>query len=227
MASTSGTSLFSYYGSNVSNSGRQLPVTPEELEMFAEQEMITIVPNFSLDRGSVLYCIGDCYGPFQANSQIEVPIWLALTLRKRNKCTIIPPDWLSKDRLTNMLAEEKESVHFFQPLPFYYVEISKLLFQDAVDAFGENYLEVTGLIESIRKVRYHKIESGLRKVTHAVEIKLNNLAAAECNMIRLLLNGTLDHFHQLSKNNKAWEESRLASGNMSMPFSGGLSASGF
>ena len=27
----------------------------------------------------------------------------------------------------------------------------------------------------------------------------NNLSAAECNMIRLLFKGTLDHFHQISK----------------------------
>ena len=41
-----------------------------------------------------------------------------------------------------MLQEEKGATSFFQPLPFYYVEISKLLFHNAVDAFGENYMEV-------------------------------------------------------------------------------------
>ena len=59
--------------------------------------------------------------------------------------------------------------------------------------------QITGLIESIRKVRYHKIESGLRKVEKAFTVKLNNLSAAECNMIRLLFKGTLDHFNQISK----------------------------
>lgn len=50
-------SLFSYFGSGVGDD--KLPVTPAELEMFAEQELITIVPNFSLDSGSsTLYCIG-------------------------------------------------------------------------------------------------------------------------------------------------------------------------
>jgi len=32
-----------------------------------------------------------------------------------------------------------------------------------------------------------------------VTIKLNNLAAAECNMIRLLFKGSLDHFYELTK----------------------------
>ena len=54
-------------------------------------------------------------------------------------------------------------------------------------------------MESIRKVRYHKIETGLRRVNEAITVKLNNLSAAECNMIRLLFKGTLDHFYQISK----------------------------
>ena len=59
--------------------------------------------------------------------------------------------------------------------------------------------QVRHLLESIRKVRFNKIETGLRKVTGAITVKLNHLSAAECNQIRLLLQGTLDHFHQLSK----------------------------
>lgn len=56
MTDQKASSLFSYYGA--SRDGRQLPVTPDELEMFAEQELVEIVPNFSLDGGSMLYCIG-------------------------------------------------------------------------------------------------------------------------------------------------------------------------
>lgn len=41
-----------------------------------------------------------------------------------------------------MLEEERSETQYFQPLPFYYVEISKLLFQHAVETFGENYMEV-------------------------------------------------------------------------------------
>ena len=41
-----------------------------------------------------------------------------------------------------MLQEEKAATQYFQPLPFYYVEISKLLFHDAVEAFVDSYMEV-------------------------------------------------------------------------------------
>ena len=118
-----------------------------------------------------------------------------------------------------MLLEEKNSPQFFQPLPLYYVEISKVLFQSAVESFGEDYMEVTGLVESIRKVRYNKIETGLKKVEDAITVKLNNLSAAECNMIRMLFKGTLDHYYQISKYDKEWTESRIASGaGASLPF---------
>ena len=43
---------------------------------------------------------------------------------------------------TAMLQEEKAATQYFQPLPFYYVEISKLLFHDAVEAFADSYMEV-------------------------------------------------------------------------------------
>ena len=41
----------------------------------------------------------DRYGPFQANSRTDVPIWLAIMLHKRKKCSILPPQWLEKERL--------------------------------------------------------------------------------------------------------------------------------
>lgn len=88
-------------------------------------------------------------------------------LHKRKKCSVLPPQWLDKERLsgadpvgmrsestaaktsltlgpacTAMLQDEKAATQFFQPLPFYYVEISKLLFHDAVEAFGDTYMEV-------------------------------------------------------------------------------------
>ncbi len=41
----------------------------------------------------------DRYGPFQANHQVNVPIWLAILLKREKKCDILPPAWLKKDRL--------------------------------------------------------------------------------------------------------------------------------
>ena len=53
------------------------------------------------------------------------------------------PEFGAMPACTAMLQDEKAATQFFQPLPFYYVEISKLLFHDAVEAFGDTYMEVS------------------------------------------------------------------------------------
>jgi hypothetical protein len=35
------------------------------------------------------------FGPFIPPLAIEVPIWLALVMKKNNKCSIVCPDWLN------------------------------------------------------------------------------------------------------------------------------------
>lgn len=39
------------------------------------------------------------YGPFQPNMPTDVPLWMALMLRKRKKCRIQPPAWMSVENL--------------------------------------------------------------------------------------------------------------------------------
>lgn len=40
------------------------------------------------------------YGPFQPMQVVEVPVWLALQLHKRNKARILLPQWLSSKQLS-------------------------------------------------------------------------------------------------------------------------------
>ena len=64
--------------------------TPAENEFFAEEEMIEISPSF---RGDELHFIGGTYGPFKPAKPVSVPLWLAVYLRTRQKCTILMPLW--------------------------------------------------------------------------------------------------------------------------------------
>jgi len=43
----------------------------------------------------VIVCLyqGDI-GPFNPGLQTEVPLWLAVSLKQRQKCRIVPPDWM-------------------------------------------------------------------------------------------------------------------------------------
>uniref|UniRef100_A0A0E0J3A7 DNA replication complex GINS protein PSF2 n=1 Tax=Oryza nivara TaxID=4536 RepID=A0A0E0J3A7_ORYNI len=146
--------------------------SPSEVEFVAEDEIVEIVPNIRMEALNMI--CGD-FGPFFPQIASKVPLWLAVALKKRGKCTIRTPDWMTIER---------ESPKEFQPLPFHYIEISKLLFDHARDDISDAYL-VRSLIEDIRDVRFHKVETGLETIsgrTHAV--KLKNLSAMEVNIVR-------------------------------------------
>ncbi|KAJ3376783.1 DNA replication complex GINS protein PSF2, partial [Lobulomyces angularis] len=66
-------------------------VKEEELAFLAENELITVAPTVKLP---ILYLMGNNYGPFQPPLKEKVPIWLAILLRNRNKCRIVPPEWM-------------------------------------------------------------------------------------------------------------------------------------
>ncbi|XP_043701117.1 DNA replication complex GINS protein PSF2 isoform X1 [Telopea speciosissima] len=164
-----------------------------EVEFLAEDETLEIVPNMKMD--ALNFICGD-YGPFYPQITIEVPLWLAVALKKRGKCTIRPPQWMSVEKLTQVLEAERDSPREFQPLPFHYVEISRLLFDHARDDIPDMYM-VRSLIEDIRNVRFHKVETGLETIsarTHAV--KLKNLSAMEVNIVRPFVVRTLQAFYK-------------------------------
>ncbi|KAL8143237.1 hypothetical protein V2J09_016269 [Rumex salicifolius] len=174
--------------------------SPPEMEFLAEDEIVEIIPNMRMEpinliSASLLFTSGD-YGPFRPQIATQVPVWLAVALQKRGKCTIQPPVWMTVERLTQVLEAERESPREFQPLPFHYVEISKLLFDHARDSIPDIYM-VKSLIEDIRDVRFHKVELGLETIsarTHAV--KLKNLSAMEVNLVRPFLVRTLQVYYK-------------------------------
>ncbi|KAI3973504.1 hypothetical protein MKW92_000543 [Papaver armeniacum] len=122
-----------------------------EVEFLAEDELVEIIPNMSMDSLNFICVIYLCLCILIVvilvlfpHIPTEVPIWLAMAL-KRGKCAIRPPNWMSLE---------------FQPLPFHYVEISRLLFDHARDDIPD----VRTLVEDIRDVRFHKVESGFRQL---------------------------------------------------------------
>jgi GINS complex subunit 2 len=59
-------------------------------------------------------------------------------------------------------------------------------------------LQVKELIGDICKVRLSKIYAGLQVLQGPMTVKLNNLSAVECNVIRHFFQGALDRFHLLA-----------------------------
>ena len=43
----------------------------------------------------VCACMQGEFGPFNPSMHSQVPLWLAVSLKQRQKCRIQPPDWLN------------------------------------------------------------------------------------------------------------------------------------
>eukprot|EP00475_Leptophrys_vorax_P041535 TRINITY_DN78303_c0_g1_i1.p1 TRINITY_DN78303_c0_g1~~TRINITY_DN78303_c0_g1_i1.p1 ORF type:complete len:200 (+),score=13.35 TRINITY_DN78303_c0_g1_i1:106-705(+) len=153
-----------------------------EVEFAAEDELVRVVPNF---RADALRLFAGEFGPFRPQMAVEVPLWLAVALKKRGKCAVQPPTWMAADRLSAALDAEREQ-EGFQPLPFHYIEVAHLLFEaerhgvDIPDAY-----KVRSLLQDIRDVRFNKIHQGLKRLGGATNaVKLANLSAMEANLVR-------------------------------------------
>ena len=86
---------------------------PTELEFVASDELVTIVPTVKMDKirfisvsklsfnhKFILLMVvyetpQGIYGPFVGGRPTTVPLWLAVNLKLKKKCNIVPPDWLS------------------------------------------------------------------------------------------------------------------------------------
>jgi len=193
-----------------------LPIVmdPSEVEFLAEKELVQIVPNFSQDR---IYLIGGDFGPFIPSMPTAVPLWLAVDLKNRRKCRIVPPEWMTLETLEEKKSDETAS-QYFTPMPSaFYAEMTKLL----LDAAPEDVPHADGirvLVKDIWDARMAKLRSSVDNFiksegTHA---KLDNLTLLELNTIRPLLTGSLDDMHYLRTGSKGWsaDQSGVPGGSM-------------
>lgn len=188
-------------------------VTTAEVEFLAEDEIVRIVPNFEEDE---LDFIRGSFGPFIPQTPVDVPLFLAIALRRQHKCRIQCPEWMSAAHLRQVKRLEKESaVSSLQPLPQHYMAVSSLLLQHGSEDV-EDVHEVRSLLEDIENLRQHKIRIGMRGVaeeeadTEPMQyLKLNNAADMEIHAIRPLLLLTLTKFYEMYRSADA---ARVAAG---------------
>src|SRR5687768_1084535 len=108
---------------------------PEELEYFAGQEEVEIMPRFEC---TTMWLITGDLGPFKPGVPVKIPLWIALHLRAQNKCKLIPPTWMNKEYLEQLKDLEAKSPLFTKMPSENYMTISKMIFeicpQDIPDA---------------------------------------------------------------------------------------------
>ena len=82
----------------------QTVLSPEELAFVAEEARVWIVPTMPME---TLQLLSGAAGPLVPQVPAQVPLWLAVYLAKRNRCTMKPPEWLNKRSLEVRRGREK------------------------------------------------------------------------------------------------------------------------
>ncbi|XP_028407964.1 DNA replication complex GINS protein PSF2-like [Dendronephthya gigantea] len=171
---------------------------PSEVDFLSEKRHVKILPNFK--EGRIFLISGDI-GPFEPGLSTSVPLWMAVNLKQRKKCRIIPPDWMNTDQLEQRKDDEKEREYFTEMPSKSYLEVASLLLKSARDDIPHAD-EVQTLIKDIWEIRMAKLRKSINimvqeKETHA---RLDNLTEMEINTIRPFLTSALDHMHLLRVN---------------------------
>ncbi|XP_027137669.1 DNA replication complex GINS protein PSF2 isoform X2 [Larimichthys crocea] len=140
-------------------------------------------------------------GPFNPGLPVDVPVWLALNLKQRQKCRIVPPAWMDVDKLEEMRdLERKEDA--FTPVPSpYYMELTKLLLNYASDNIPKAD-EIRTLVKDIWDTRVAKLRLSADSFISQMEAhaKLDNLTLMEINTIRSFLLDSLNCMYKLRSN---------------------------
>ncbi len=169
---------------------------PAEIEFLAEDERVRIVPNFN---EGTLYLIEGDVGPFRAGQPVEVPLWVALNLRQRQKCRLLQPDWMTPDRLESVREDEKDS-QFFTRLPAngHMFAVAQLVLDVAL-ADLTHADRVKSIVKDIWDVRQAKLRKSVNALVQSGQkhAKLDHLELIELNAVRPLLPHTLDQIQRL------------------------------
>lgn len=170
-------------------------LTGNEVEFLAEEEVITVVPNFRMD---VLTFVNHDYGPFRPNFPIELPLWLAIQLRTAGKCTVVAPAWMDIQFLNSRYQEEQSDEKYFKSMPAHYGEVTNLILNNCGSDIA-SAAQIRTLVKDIADLRQGKIRQGLKQIQAETNVlKLNKISLGELNEVRQLCLQALLDFNTLS-----------------------------
>lgn len=166
----------------------------------AENTPVTIVPAFSSAKAPLTLLSSphqQSVGPFVAGMPATVPLWMAKILYQKQLAQIQLPDWLSVDRLTAILKEEKTSELLTNHLPFYYYEIARsltsVLNQGTSDGGSGQQQAALVVLQDLVAVRIDKIRQNFHELSretlvHVTEddlpmIAVTGIASVELNKV--------------------------------------------
>ncbi|XP_049520924.1 DNA replication complex GINS protein PSF2 isoform X2 [Dermacentor silvarum] len=166
-----------------------------DAEFLAEKTLVSIIPTFSAEK---LYLITGDVGPFAAGTPLSVPLWMALNLKQRQQCRILPPAWLCKEFLEDKKQDEMDSTVFTEMPCEHYLEVTQMLF-DVAAADIPDASEVRTLVKDIWDIRQAKLRSSVDAFVKSDEVhaRVDHLTLMEIVTVRRLFCGALNHLNKL------------------------------
>lgn len=142
---------------------------------------------------------------------IEIPLWMAMILKKQRFCRLVPPTWFRERKLKEFLMFEKKNPYKFSSLPWNWMIITKLFlnkFQEDLDS-ESNIDTIRGLLQDIREIRMAKVQKGI-EILNESHLQLDNLSLLEINEFRPFIITTMNKMKNLHKSSLTEEDLREA-----------------
>lgn len=169
----------------------------EDALIQAESAKVDIIMRQPLPEMALL---GGTIGPVPALQRIEVPIWLAILLRRQERCTVLIPSWLSKETVRGWIADERRRKDSLAPLPWHWYSIGLVLLKEARPDFAESPLEIQGLLAELHDLRGGKTRAGLHSLD-GVYLNLTGLAHLEIANLKPILAPAMKKLSNISSTN--------------------------
>lgn len=160
--------------------------------------------------------------PLNPPHRSNVPLWLALLLKRQRRANILPPPWLNSHSLSAILDHEIENAETFSPQPrlspqpapnalqFSPPFLSNSTADAAADALPYHWLElgemllqsasddfedpdnVRKLLRGLREVRMAKLRAGVEVLDAGGGLKMNGIGGMEVGEGRAFITGVVD-----------------------------------
>lgn len=162
-------------------------------EFLAEEELIEIIPSFKYPKKLTLIT-GD-FGPFIPSIPIKVPLWMALNLKRQQKCTIIIPKWVLELIKLSELQDDKASL--MPPANEHWREILKLL--EVYCDLMPTCVDMIERREAILRASAHHLfrhAAGSTDITIS-DVTVSNVSRAELHVIKVIVQKAFNVFQKL------------------------------
>ncbi|KAI9756783.1 MAG: DNA replication protein psf2 [Chaenotheca gracillima] len=198
---------------------------PAETAFLCEMELVTVVPRQRLE---ALNLLGGRTEPLQPPRRANIPLWLALLLKRQRRANILPPPWLHPSSLENILDfETRISSETFSPPPPLpritalnndasppFLESSTAdapadslpyhwleLGEILLDAASDDLVDPNAtrrLMRDLREVRMAKMRSGVSVLDASGVVSLTGVGAMEVGEGRAFIGGVIDGLRKIS-----------------------------